>query len=76
MALHLDYCASFGLSKQDIESHPETIGKSSLPSLQIKILRISNTTVLEQHVLLTADTSSTLVSQRTGLPFKWLWRLA
>lgn len=28
MALHLDYCASFGLSKQDIEAHPETTGKS------------------------------------------------
>ncbi|KAJ5666910.1 hypothetical protein N7462_011319 [Penicillium macrosclerotiorum] len=25
MALHLDYCASFGLSKQQMEAHPETI---------------------------------------------------
>ncbi|KAJ5176049.1 Phosphomethylpyrimidine kinase type-1 [Penicillium canariense] len=25
MALHLDYCASFGLSKQEMEAHPETI---------------------------------------------------
>ncbi|KAJ5081697.1 hypothetical protein NUU61_009961 [Penicillium alfredii] len=25
MALHLDYCASFGLSKQEMEDHPETI---------------------------------------------------
>ncbi|KAJ5724628.1 hypothetical protein N7493_006356 [Penicillium malachiteum] len=25
MALHLDYCASFGLSKEDMEAHPETI---------------------------------------------------
>jgi len=28
MALHLDYCASFGLSKQEMEAHPETIGKT------------------------------------------------
>ncbi|KAJ5907587.1 heme oxygenase-like multi-helical [Penicillium taxi] len=25
MSLHLDYCASFGLSKEEIESHPETL---------------------------------------------------
>ncbi|OGE53870.1 hypothetical protein PENARI_c007G09929 [Penicillium arizonense] len=25
MALHIDYCASFGLSKQEMERHPETI---------------------------------------------------
>ncbi|KAJ6103623.1 Phosphomethylpyrimidine kinase type-1 [Penicillium sp. IBT 16267x] len=25
MALHLDYCASFGLSKEEMERHPETI---------------------------------------------------
>jgi len=30
MALHLDYCASFGLSKQEMESFPETIGTHSL----------------------------------------------
>lgn len=29
MALHLDYCASFGLSKQEMEAHPETVGKST-----------------------------------------------
>lgn len=29
MALHLDYCASFGLSKQEMEAHPETIGKTT-----------------------------------------------
>lgn len=28
MALHIDYCASFGLSKQEMEASPETIGKS------------------------------------------------
>jgi thiaminase len=27
MALHIDYCASFGLSKQEMEASPETIGK-------------------------------------------------
>lgn len=27
MALHLDYCASFGLSKEEIEAHTETIGQ-------------------------------------------------
>lgn len=27
MALHLDYCAAFGLSKQEMEDTPETIGK-------------------------------------------------
>jgi thiaminase len=27
MALHIDYCASFGLSKQEMEGTPETIGK-------------------------------------------------
>lgn len=27
MALHIDYCASFGLSKQEMEDTPETIGK-------------------------------------------------
>lgn len=27
MSLHLDYCASFGLSKQEMEASPETIGK-------------------------------------------------
>jgi thiaminase len=27
MALHIDYCASFGLSKQEMEETPETIGK-------------------------------------------------
>lgn len=26
MALHLEYCASFGLSKQEMENQPETIG--------------------------------------------------
>jgi hydroxymethylpyrimidine/phosphomethylpyrimidine kinase len=26
MALHLEYCASFGLTKQEMENHPETIG--------------------------------------------------
>lgn len=30
MALHLDYCASFGLSKQEMEAHPETIGNIPL----------------------------------------------
>ncbi|KAJ5087518.1 heme oxygenase-like multi-helical [Penicillium angulare] len=25
MALHLDYCASFGLTKEEMEAHPETI---------------------------------------------------
>jgi thiaminase len=28
MALHIDYCASFGLSKQEMEDTPETIGKN------------------------------------------------
>ncbi|KAJ5044936.1 trifunctional hydroxymethylpyrimidine kinase/phosphomethylpyrimidine kinase/thiaminase [Penicillium rubens] len=28
MALHIDYCASFGLSKQEMEGTPETIGQS------------------------------------------------
>lgn len=32
MALHLDYCASFGLSKEDMETHPETIGKHTFIS--------------------------------------------
>lgn len=27
MALHLDYCASFGLSKEEIEVQRETIGE-------------------------------------------------
>lgn len=30
MALHLEYCASFGLSKEEMERHPETIGKGNL----------------------------------------------
>lgn len=26
MALHVDYCASFGLSKEEMQAHKETIG--------------------------------------------------
>lgn len=38
MALHLEYCASFGLSKQDMEAHPETIGKA-LPLMGPSVFR-------------------------------------
>lgn len=38
MSLHLDYCASFGLTKKDIESFPETLGTQPFsPSLLIVI---------------------------------------
>lgn len=38
MSLHLDYCASFGLTKKDIESFPETLGMQPFsPSLLIVI---------------------------------------
>lgn len=30
MSLHLDYCTSFGLSKQEMEASSETIGKDSV----------------------------------------------
>lgn len=34
MALHLDYCASFGLSKEDIESHKENQGGSIMSTIE------------------------------------------
>lgn len=33
MALHIDYCASFGLSTQEMEETPETIGKGAFSLL-------------------------------------------
>lgn len=38
MALHIDYCASFGLSKQEMENTPETIGKPILPLYELDVL--------------------------------------
>lgn len=58
MALHLDYCASFGLSKQDMESFPETIGTFPIPGAVI-IPFVANTSIRKrQHVQDIVDISS------------------
>lgn len=69
MALHLEYCASFGLSKEEMEKHPETIGKGNL-SHTISPLQCLITN--PQHALHTADTFLMWASLKIGLHFRWL----
>lgn len=33
MSLHLEFCAEFGLSKEDVESQQESQGKGAMPRL-------------------------------------------
>lgn len=42
MALHIDYCASFGLSTREMEETPETIGKEAFFLLFYCVLPLAN----------------------------------
>lgn len=69
MSLHLDYCASFGLSKKDIENFPETLG---MQPFSLSLLTQSSNLQNRQHARHTADSSSTWANRKTGSRYKWL----